>query len=265
MHPFEVAGLGKAPFRCVGVSENVYVTAGGAHRQAGGSCDYCGTGIRWEYSIISSDQKRFVVGCDCVEKTESAVAGFKEQKAIHQKQLRDARNAIAKAAREAEQAARMAEVKKELEANRIRRRNDWNECNKELNTRLTAYAGTNEFIKHIIDNLNMWGALTERQMAVVENALATEESNKLKISAHVGGIGERIEKKCKVVFCKFLGNSSFYPFPANFLVKLQLESGESLVWFTSKGYDNGTEFNKFTVKAHTEYMGAKETTVSRVK
>jgi hypothetical protein len=69
IHPFERAGLGKAPFTCLGVAENKF-DLGNGHTKPGGCCRFCYTGILYEYLIISSDNKRFVVGCECVKKTE---------------------------------------------------------------------------------------------------------------------------------------------------------------------------------------------------
>lgn len=66
-HAFEIAGLGLAPFRFVGASENVITYPDGS-QQAGGSCDYCGTGIRTECHVKSSDGKAFKVGCNCIDK-----------------------------------------------------------------------------------------------------------------------------------------------------------------------------------------------------
>lgn len=66
-HAFEIAGLGLAPFRFVGASENVITYPDGTQK-AGGSCDYCGTGIRLECRIISADGKSAVVGCNCISK-----------------------------------------------------------------------------------------------------------------------------------------------------------------------------------------------------
>jgi hypothetical protein len=57
IHIFEAAGLGKAPFTYVGY----YVKSG--------SCDYCGTAIINNFSVQSSDNKIFKVGCDCIEKS----------------------------------------------------------------------------------------------------------------------------------------------------------------------------------------------------
>ena len=68
IHPFELAGLGLAPFHLVGFSEKVFCPCPGAPSKAGGTCDYCGTGIRYCCHIRSADRKEFVVGCDCVRK-----------------------------------------------------------------------------------------------------------------------------------------------------------------------------------------------------
>lgn len=66
-HAFEIAGLGLAPFKFVGASEN-FITYPDGTTKAAGTCDYCGTGIRLECRIVSSDRKESVVGCNCVEK-----------------------------------------------------------------------------------------------------------------------------------------------------------------------------------------------------
>lgn len=71
IHVFEVKGLGKAPFRCVGIRENWFVIPGvPGSKKPGGTCNYCHTGIAYEFQILSADGKRFVVGCDCVNKTD---------------------------------------------------------------------------------------------------------------------------------------------------------------------------------------------------
>lgn len=70
VHVFEIAGLGKAPFRCVGIRENWFFIPGVAEsKKPAGTCKFCGACIAHEYEIHSADGKRFVVGCDCVHKT----------------------------------------------------------------------------------------------------------------------------------------------------------------------------------------------------
>ncbi len=76
-HKFELAGLGKAPFRLIGMFEkrcsgepNSQGITVGAPGQPAGTCDFCGNGIANCFEIQSSDGKRFIVGSDCVLKTE---------------------------------------------------------------------------------------------------------------------------------------------------------------------------------------------------
>ena len=71
MHVWERAGLGKAPFRCVGVHEELFKMADGSVKP-GGCCAYCSNGIRDVYTIVSADGNRFGVGCDCVRKTRDS-------------------------------------------------------------------------------------------------------------------------------------------------------------------------------------------------
>ena len=78
VHPYEAAGLGKAPFFVVGVEERrgpiTIRTSDGIETQVGapgqpmGSCQFCGTGIAECWSIRSADGKQFIVGCECVRK-----------------------------------------------------------------------------------------------------------------------------------------------------------------------------------------------------
>jgi hypothetical protein len=83
IHPFEAAGLGKAPFRFVGMVEQDTLygevilnraewerTGIAMTAKPGGSCAFCGNYILHMYQIKSADGRRFHVGCDCVEKTE---------------------------------------------------------------------------------------------------------------------------------------------------------------------------------------------------
>lgn len=82
VHKFERAGLGQAPFRCVGFSEergpirralpNGVMMEIGSPGQPMGTCDYCGQGIANVFHILSADGRRFKVGCDCVQKTGDA-------------------------------------------------------------------------------------------------------------------------------------------------------------------------------------------------
>jgi len=95
IHKFELGGLGKGPFHFTGeVTEKTYQACPGAPVQAGSNCDYCGTCIRYEFWIMSSDNKRSKVGCDCIHKTGDA--GLIKQISIAERKLRDVKNAAAK-------------------------------------------------------------------------------------------------------------------------------------------------------------------------
>lgn len=105
VHPFEKAGLGKAPFRCVGVETKVGPivtpdgTTIGSPGQPMGSCQYCGTGISDCFWIVSADNKRFYVGCDCVRKTADEGSTLLTQVEAAYKKLKKAagvRKALAK-------------------------------------------------------------------------------------------------------------------------------------------------------------------------
>lgn len=83
IHPFEKAGLGAAPFKCVGAYEKrgpikSYDAKSGVTLEIGyagqpmGTCDYCGTGIALCFEIKSADGKKFIVGSDCVLRTHTA-------------------------------------------------------------------------------------------------------------------------------------------------------------------------------------------------
>ena len=75
LHAFEKAGLGTAPFRCVGMMTVRPQDACEAARDTGLSvccCNYCGTGIIHNFIIRGATGRHFVVGSDCVGRTGDA-------------------------------------------------------------------------------------------------------------------------------------------------------------------------------------------------
>lgn len=80
IHPFEKAGLGKAPFRYVGAIDQptnrdgsvIIGHIGGCHVETkpGGTCDYCGLAIINMFRVRSADGNTFKVGCDCLKKVD---------------------------------------------------------------------------------------------------------------------------------------------------------------------------------------------------
>lgn len=80
IHPFEKAGLGKAPFRYVGMvdqeisyGQRVIGSVGGIPimTKPGGTCDYCGQYIVNMFNVVSADGHKFHVGCDCIHKVDA--------------------------------------------------------------------------------------------------------------------------------------------------------------------------------------------------
>jgi len=268
MHPFERSGLGIAPFRCVGVTENVFVMADGSTK-AGGTCSHCGTGIRFEFHIRSSDDRKFKVGCDCVAKTEreygADVEGFRAMRLEHAKARREAGAAARRAARRQEWEIE----RQERQAQRLAETAGWREENAALVGRLQAYNGDNEFLRAMKASLEQWGQLLPRQQAAVENNFATQDriERQRQTSRHVGTVGQRIKAaKARVTRAVQIGKEPFYPFAPRYCITLEDDSGNCLVWFTSKGIRPFEEFSPcaFTVKDHGEYRDVRQTVVTRL-
>lgn len=116
IHPFEKAGLGKAPFRYIGAIEQPLISAGtvviGHHMgcqvetNPGGTCDYCGMAIINMFRVRSSDGNVFKVGCDCLAKVNI----------VNPQALK----ADVKKAKDARSDARIANARKLLESEAIR-------------------------------------------------------------------------------------------------------------------------------------------------
>lgn len=70
-HKFTDAGLGQAPFRFTGITENLFRMADGSCKP-GGCCDFCSTGIRFEHHIVSSDGQSSKVGSECIRRVADA-------------------------------------------------------------------------------------------------------------------------------------------------------------------------------------------------
>lgn len=96
MHVFERAGLGLAPFRVIGFSQETYQAHPDAPVQPGAACAYCGTAIVQVCRVKSADGRVFKVGCNCVDKTgdRGIIQAYKKSPA-YRKMQRDARHRLA--------------------------------------------------------------------------------------------------------------------------------------------------------------------------
>lgn len=262
VHPFEAAKLGVAPFRCTRVTKEVYQACHGAPIQPGTSCDYCGTGIMYAYWIKGSEPERaeFKVGCDCVARTGAVVDGFKAEKSKQAKLVRDARNTIKRAERQAARVAANAE-----------RQKVWAQ---ERETKLNAFLATDEgakvaayllnrvdgFLGDMNASLHKWGNLTDGQLAAVRKCMAADAAKAT--SVHVGEIGKRLDGTYKIV----RKTERDYGFPAG--VRhwhlLAGTDGNLYTYFGSRLAAEGeTVTMRATVKAHEEYNGAAQTKLAR--
>ena len=257
LHPFQKAGLGVAPFKCVGVSTNWYVTAGGAHRQPGGTCDYCGTGILYEYKIVSSDGKQFVVGSRCVEKTAAEVDGFKQTQKDFEARRREA-------VRKAKQAERQAEFEKKA----AERRAGFEEANPGLYKELQAKGEANGFFRNMVASIDKWGSLTENQLAAVKRILSEQKEREAveASSEFVGTVGQRVSGAFTILMV-MTSRSRFYPFPTNYFYVMKDGNGNLFVYRGSVYLgDKGDGVTaEFKVKEHAVYKEAKQTVVSYPK
>lgn len=175
IHPFQKAGLGLAPFRFDGVTERVYQACHGAPIQPGSSCDFCGTAIRYEYWILSADNRKSKVGCDCIFKlnqSDKLTSDAKRAKRDHDRAVREARK---QAKREERRAARKAQAAEAAEA--------YVKDNPEFAGLLTGEFDGNAILKDMARNLREWGSLTPNQEAFARNLIEEMKAN--------GGMTER--------------------------------------------------------------------------
>lgn len=262
-HPFEKANLGKAPFSCIGVTENVFENGDGTTK-AGGCCDYCGTGIRWEFWIKGSivGAKQFKVGCDCVAKTGWGIDGFLEVRAAHTRARRQAGVQSRRAARQAqlvvERAHRAADRQVATQA--------WRDANSALVFRLVDFDGINDFLKSMAYNLAQWGNLTDRQAEAVESCFAVIDRTEAARanSQHIGAVGDNVTLTITVERIVVL-KSEFYG--DNYITIARDEQGNAVTYKgkTDIGNKGDITIVKASVKEHTVYNGIKQTVIQRPK
>lgn len=204
LHPFERAGLGTAPFKCVGVRENWFTPAGFPEaRKPGGCCNYCGTGILYEYSIESADGKTFVVGSDCVKRTESDIVGFKE-----------ARLKLARDKRETKRKEAFAERQARWEKMRTENRESFVVMYPDLVQFLNDLPDdTMGFLGSMRDNFFHWGALTERQAIAVNKIIQDKAKQKrdAEMSRYIATIGTRIDDTFEIILTRDWESNFGYP------------------------------------------------------
>jgi hypothetical protein len=163
LHVWESAGLGKAPFKVVSLIElpprdllNYNVQAYNDRMSEAvhhawslgvkvGTCYYCGHGLINNYVIKSFDDKKFVVGSECVQKTHSEKL-VSQQKQIASKARAEKKRVEREVAWEAGRADREARAAERAKADRVRR---------EVEAKQTKdIAGMNSWMTDILDSQN---------------------------------------------------------------------------------------------------------------
>lgn len=147
LHPFEHAGLGISPFICKQVTHD------------NTKCAYCGTRIKYAFHITSADGKSFVVGSDCVEKTQAAVHDFRRIQSVWKKDLAR-KQADARRAREAAKiATAIVNFREEYEA----------EC-----AWIDNNCARDNFARSLNEQLCRRGALSQAQVDAVRRSIARD-------------------------------------------------------------------------------------------
>lgn len=148
LHPFEQAGLGVSPFACSKVTTGQET-----------ACAYCGTRIKYAFHIASADGRTFVVGSDCVEKTQAAVQGFGAAQKQWKQEL-SRKQADARRAREiAKLAASLVDFRKTYPV----------ECKW-----IDDNSARDGFARSLGEWLGRKGALTDGQLAAVRRSIGRE-------------------------------------------------------------------------------------------
>jgi hypothetical protein len=209
-HPFEGAGLGKAPFRLIRST-----------RQPKSCCDYCGTAIALEFWIMGTDGRTFKVGSDCVLKT--ADAGLAHHVERELRVIRKAQTVTRKAARVQTAAveflglhADVAAAFKAIEgaAEPTSKRKQW-----QLST-----------LRDLAAKLTQWGSLSDKQVAFAAKLYAEFTTPEAEAEKHVAAPLGRVTVRGRIVSVKVY--SSQYGTSWKMTVKVQTPEGVWLCWAT---------------------------------
>jgi hypothetical protein len=242
-HPWEVAGLGRAPYKFMGMTKAVFAMPGG-YTKPGGSCDYCGQGIMYEFHCKSSDGKRFKVGCDCIARCHlpaetivgEAKRALKEHKAEERRAKREVSTRAARDERAARERARAADALARALASPLYARI------KAAQDALEASNRESGFLGEMRKSFERWGKLTEKQEAAVLGVLDRIEGEPARKAAtfYLGAVGDRVKIAGTVELAKCIREQwSFSDDPPRYLNKIRTDAGALVVWFGGYGLKVG--------------------------
>lgn len=275
IHVFEKAGLGRAPFRCVGVasipSSSLAASNSDAYRNAMaslpqnigvGSCRYCGTCLVHNFIIVSADDRRFVVGCDCVAKTGDAGLA---------KEVKRARVAVALEKRTAARSLAKAEREALWAVERVERAKAFSTEHAALIERAQA-CYDNPFIRDVTERGIAGGFISDRALAALISAVTglEESARRRAASRHVGTVGKRETFEVVVERINSFTRPSFsgYGSDETVWVVTMRDANDAAIVSKTPAFcpEKGERLTiKATIKAHDEYRGERQTLVQRVK
>lgn len=274
IHCFEKAGLGLAPFRCVGLFSLPSPSLAGENptaynnamalmpRGVGvGSCQYCGTGIMHNFLVQSSDGRRFVVGSDCVARTGDAGL-VKQVRAERLKVVREKREEGRRLGREAREALWAAE--------RAERVKTFPGEHAELCRDVSALDVQEGFVWDVVQRGLRGDRMSDRALETVYRVVA-EMKRQRELAAnskHVGEAGKRLTFDVQVERVAGYSRPSFSGFGTDWvnIITMRDAQGNALVAKGSFFAEKGKQLKiKATVKEHSEFRGELQTVVQRVK
>ncbi len=261
VHPFEAAGLGKAPFKFVGHYESKHQACPGAPIKAGSCCDYCPASIVQVFMVRSADGKEFKVGSDCIMKVDDRelVAAVKvvEAAAAKAKRLAAAskRREAAKVAKDAKTLERATKATADLETYAVEVA--------QLDTLAAecpnSWAGDTS--RDMAERLRQGFGLSEKQLTLVAKMWADRAVRQT--MGHVGTVGKRMDLTLTMMreHTYMLGDSPRY------VITFNDASGNALVWFTATRVVHQPESGpiavtlRATIKEHGYHNGAPQTII----
>lgn len=172
VHPFEAAGLGKAPFNFIRYE---YFTGGRAFvaYAAGGSvfvnqhyhvtgCDYCGTPIKNQFFVGDSTGRVFKVGSECIRKVDQRMHAAS----------RALRTSALRSVRDADRAAAARKAREEQQAQHEARKAAWIEANPWWSPLITHdRARLDATIQSLAASLARYGSLSDAQAKLARSTL----------------------------------------------------------------------------------------------
>ncbi|ATI17299.1 hypothetical protein [Aeromonas phage AS-sw] len=279
MNKWESQGVGKAPFRCVGMfkmpnkdTATMQDYAALPQGYGAGSCHVCGTGIIYNYMIHDADGQKFVVGCECVNYTNDTTlidAVKAERKAFNNAQ----KAAETRKRNEEERARNGGLTDKEMAQKAVQdewdaKRKVYRETNKELFD--AGLATGYEWIEEIIESCIHYCSMSDAQKTAIENGIADFEFKKNQLNEFFGAVGDRVKKvELTTTFEMCVKQAQYYgDYDVYLAVLIDSEGrtykymGSSLKSIPTKG---NTAVMSFSIKAHEEYKGVNQTVIQRPK